>query len=452
MPLHSSAMAAPRHDEGRMALLVPALIAAVFVGFVLLGPYFSYRDAPTEGEGNALRQVVYLALLAGSFLAARNRPADKAPLAVPLSLKYLLLWCWLSLIWSIEPSIAVRRLVLTCVVIWTVFLIVDRLRFDRTVAVLQWVTSAFLLANFAAVLLAPDVGIHQMADPFDPGLVGDWRGVLVQKNFAGAVCAIAVLLFVLGGQGVNPLWRWLMVVGNLVFLWGTSSKTSMAILGVSLVAGWMFLRHDPRYRGFAILALAAIATTIAVLVQIYWAEITAPFDNQDALTGRVQIWPALFAYAQDHWLFGAGYGSFWNVGDDSPIFRYGKGWVTELGNAHSGYMDVLVQLGVIGLALTVAALLVIPLLSVIASPRVGGRRGALLVALLVFCAGHNGTETSLLERDAIVQVFLIFAIALIEAADTRAPEELEAEDYARLEPMLLPRRRQPRAIAHSPRS
>jgi len=39
---------------------------------------------------------------------------------------------------------------------------------------------------------------------------------------------------------------------------------------------------------------------------------------------------------------------------------------------------------------------------------------------LVFCAGHNMTESSLLDRDAIVQVFLMFTIALIHL-ETRPP-------------------------------
>ncbi|PJN92824.1 hypothetical protein CNY89_26205, partial [Amaricoccus sp. HAR-UPW-R2A-40] len=62
-----------------------------------------------------------------------------------------------------------------------------------------------------------------------------------------------------------------------------------------------------------------------------WDIISATLDRQDAFTGRTQIWSTILAYLRDHWPAGAGYGSFWNVGPDSPVFAYARSgaWVTK---------------------------------------------------------------------------------------------------------------------------
>ena len=52
----------------------------------------------------------------------------------------------------------------------------------------------------------------------------------------------------------------------------------------------------------------------------------------------------LIAYARDHLLFGAGYGSFWGIGDASPMLAYGDTWLANVYEAHDGYLDLLVNI------------------------------------------------------------------------------------------------------------
>ncbi len=145
----------------------------------------------------------------------------------------------------------------------------------------------------------------------------------------------------------------------------------------------------------------------------YTDMLNKPFQREDSLTGRVQIWPPLVAYALDNPLLGAGFGSFWNIGRESPIFAYSTTyWVTQLGNGHNGYLDLLVQIGFPGLILVVMALIVTPMLRLSLSPYASRNQGALLLALIIFCTGHNFTETSLMDRDAFVHLYLVMAGAL----------------------------------------
>jgi O-antigen ligase len=158
----------------------------------------------------------------------------------------------------------------------------------------------------------------------------------------------------------------------------------------------------------------------------WWDEMLGPFQRKDALTGRVEIWPYLFNYAKDHPFTGSGYGSFWNIGENSPVYQYTKNWVSELGNGHNGYIDLLVQIGVPGLVLAVIATIISPAVRLLSTNVAGRSQLALLVAMLVFCAGHNMTESSLLERDTIIEVFLMFTIALTGVVTRRSSKPVRA--------------------------
>ncbi len=379
---------------------------------VVLGPYMTYKPQPFTGEGSPLRQVAYIGVFAMSIYAIRAHLAPARLLCIPLFVSLALVWCWMSLGWSNVPEIAVRRLMLTTLVIWTVFILIDLLGFMRTTNVLRIGCLLTLVLNYLVVALLPSVGIHSVGEMLDPGLIGNWRGFLQQKNFTGAVCAFTILLFLFAARHVHPFMRAGVIVAAAFFLYKTSSKTSMALLVGALAVGALYVLYDRRYKLVVLPTVMVCLLPAVMALQIYWNDLMEPFQREDALTGRVQIWPILLRYWDDNPLLGSGYGSFWNVGSDSPINRLTSSWVSQLGNGHNGYVDMLVQTGLIGVVLIVFAVIVLPIGRLIVSAQAGGQQGGLLLAIIFFCAGHNITETSLFERDTIVQVFLMFAVAL----------------------------------------
>ena len=75
------------------------------------------------------------------------------------------------------------------------------------------------------------------------------------------------------------------------------------------------------------------------------------------LTGRTGIWEALFRRVEERPLLGYGFGAFWQD-------RLGPSWFIKhevqwsAPNAHNGWLDMLVQLGWIGLALAIGHFLI----------------------------------------------------------------------------------------------
>jgi len=138
-------------------------------------------------------------------------------------------------------------------------------------------------------------------------------------------------------------------------------------------------------------------------------------SDESTLTGRVQIWPLLIEYWQDHKWFGSGFGSFWNIQGSQPIEGFTHGWISEIASAHNGFLDLVVQTGLPGLILAILATLIAPLYRLLSGTQIERSRACLLLAILCFCLGHNITESSLFDRDAVPQVFLMLGIGLLNA-------------------------------------
>lgn len=391
--------------------------AAAFFAMVLLAPNLLVTATTAGGaghtEGTVLRQVAYILILIVSVIAAIRQGEGAKALMLPWSILVVLGWCWLSLAWAVNPEVAVRRLTLTTVIAWNTFIIVQSAGYARTIAILRVAFVGVLLASYAVVALNPALGVHEMLDgEINTALIGNWRGLLGHKNIAGSACAMTILLFVFDARQIKGWIRLAVIAAAGYFLFRTQSKTSAGMLGIALICGWIFTRYDDKIRTFAI-PLIMFGTAILLFVtSVYQTFVTSNFLNPAFFTGRGFIWDAMLRYAHDHLLLGAGYGSFWQAGFNSPVLDYAKGFVATVSTGHNGYLDLLVTIGLPGLLLVVVITIVWPMTKLLLT-RVAPQRGALALALLLFAIGHNITESSLLERDALVGVMMLIAIAFV---------------------------------------
>jgi exopolysaccharide production protein ExoQ len=67
-------------------------------------------------------------------------------------------------------------------------------------------------------------------------------------------------------------------------------------------------------------------------------------------TGRTSIWAFALDMIERRPLLGWGYQSYWLVGPDAPSVLEAPGWVAEMPNAHNGYLDTILETGLLGLA------------------------------------------------------------------------------------------------------
>jgi O-antigen ligase len=391
--------------------------AFAFIGLVLLSPVLSLGLNPdtltsTMGEGSVVRQSCYIFVAAMLLYALKPLENYRRLLAIPLPLLIGIGYCWLSVTWAIEPAVALRRIALMTLIIWMIFAMMRQLRFDEVLFVLRWALVLVLIANYAAVIFMPSFGMHSGNRLDNLALLGDWRGILEQKNLAGAACAVTVILFSFEKGRMS---RWVQIPILLAagyFLYRSNSKTSFALCLAGLVAGLIFLRYKLRHKGVVIAFLTVGAIIVSILNALYQNPLLGKLDDPKAFTGRTNIWNTLLAYIRDHPLLGSGYGSFWNIGPDSPVFQYASNEVTKMPYGHNGFLDMAAQLGLPGLAVIVVVTMILPFQKLISSPFLIGQKGALLVSLFLFCIGYNFTETALFYPDSFVFIMLLITIGL----------------------------------------
>ncbi len=384
------------------------LLVAALVGSTV----FQASDGGSvTGEGNLGNQLLYggtfLLLLFGSGIRS-----VRTLLCLPVGITLLIGYCYLSVFWAVDPGASFRRATLTAIMTWTTFRIVGDLGPDRTLRLMRQFLLVLLIANFFAVLLLPN-GVHRNVIAEEGSVIGSWRGIIAHKNAAGAICAVTILLFLFDNRQFSRVVNIATMIAAAVFLYFTNSKTSHGVLALSLVAGLLIRPFNANHR----VVLGGVLMLVAALGMLFVSANIDVVDNimndPTALTGRGEIWPFLLDYAAQHPWTGAGYQSFWGIGDASPIWTLTSGWVaTEIQHGHNGYLDLLVTIGIPGLVLAVVTLLLWPLIRLLFSLAIGKPRRSLLLSIIIFCAGQNMTESTLFNG-SYTHVFLMIAIAII---------------------------------------
>ena len=401
----------------RNAPLRIALVA--LIALVMLGPLMTIGEGGNIGEGSVTRQIGYLAIFALTLYAIRPTATPGTLLAFSWPVLLAFAWCWASLSWAIDPAIAFRRVLLTTLVAWMVFSLVRHGGYRLSADILRYALLVSVLISYAFVAFDPPIGVHLMSDSEIPvALIGNWRGFLGHKNFAGAVCTLCILMFLFDAKHIRPAIRILAIVVAGYFLIRSQSKTSAGMLVLASLGGLIFETVSIRLRRYLIPILTIGMSAVWFLTSAYADMVQTNFLNPTAFTGRGHIWSALLKYAGDHLVFGAGFGSFWNIEAGSPIREYGQGYVTKITVGHSGYLDQLVTVGLPGVLLMIFAVAVWPLARLLISPSISKGQGALIAAMLMFCIGHNITESGLFERDGIVSTMFFFAVAFAQLATT----------------------------------
>ena len=397
---------------------------AILLALTILGPSMTSENYGLQSQ---IRTYGYMLVFALAVIGLEPWRRPERLLVVPWPLLLALGWCWISLGWALEPAIGLRRLVLTTLVLWSTFALVRKLGPERTVLIVRLALVLALVANFWVALTDPATGIHPSGQGFESDIAGAWRGIMIQKNYAGLTSAMAIIVFAFDAAKLHVALRAAVIVAAAVFLYLSDSETSQIMCAVSLVFGGAFvlLARAKGQQQLAPSATAWVLLAIPALLFVSMAIDNKPYlemlSDPAGFTGRTQIWTALVKFYADYPLTGAGYGSFWDLGPTGPIFQYATGWVTQISQGHNGYLELLVTIGLPGTLLVLFATLVWPLQRLLR----GGDHPArpLAAAMLLFCLGHNLTEAMLFDRDQLSQVFLLIALALLWTVTASAVDE-----------------------------
>lgn len=235
----------------------------------------------------------------------------------------------------------------SCNMLFAVY-VSGRFTLKQQITILSYVMLSLAVLNIVFVKLLPLYGV--MGPPVHTGA---WRGVFTHKNGAGKMMVLAcgVMLTMFNEVKDNRL-RWAYVIGLLLSLYmikktgsGGALVNSMFIMLIVMIT--QVFKTAPRKLFLALIFMTSSAIFISVAYVPIMTFGLGLIGKDPTFTGRTDIWEYVFEMIAKRPALGYGLGGFWN-GTDGPslyIIQRAK-WLVP--DAHQGFLDMTLQIGIIG--------------------------------------------------------------------------------------------------------
>lgn len=247
-----------------------------------------------------------------------------------------------------------------------------------------------------------------------------WIGVTLQKNGLGRLCVICgfflIWTFVRRWKGSDVAVSRRQTYGEAFLLFLTlwllkgpgiaaypATAVIVLILGVALYGYLLWSRsHHVRVSPAAMATLLTATLVYGIATPLITSSSLGNFlaflGRNTTFTGRTAIWSALLPVAAQQPFFGLGFGSFW-----TPYARFHY----VLSEAHNGYLDIVLDLGYLGLFL-MAVFLISSCLRAVKGLALDFDWACLWLCLLFITVLHNATESSLNSFASPLTALLVF--------------------------------------------
>lgn len=382
----------------------------------LIGPLLAPNQGDTA-EGAALRIMwlpVYGVAVAVSLLNLQ-RMRSVWPAAIAFAL--LLAWPVASQVWSLDAAITQRRCIALGFTTLFGLMLAARYSWRQLVALLAAVLGLLAAMSLFAGVVFPTWAINHTTNP------NDWKGLWYEKNALGQNMALGGLA-ALCAAVLEPkrLRLWLLSLALcFAMLLLSRSKTSLLVFiaGAVIVAGLALVRRGPVWAVIAAWIGVQGAGLVAAVAWLAPETLLRALGKDPTLTGRTDIWAALLRRVEEHPLLGYGYQAFWSPDRHGPaaIIRKETHWTVP--SAHNGWLDLLIQLGWIGVALFgLVYLLSLGTAGLGARGRKDG--GFALVYVVAVFGVFSLSESYILQHNSISWVLYVAVMAkLFERAPAR---------------------------------
>jgi O-antigen ligase len=347
--------------EGWLSKAAPTLAKASFflyLFFLFFGTSLPFQEDPAALEdiavSNPVNQYVFSVLYLVSFLALL--PGRSRILQLIRREKYLslfLAWSLASVFWSDFVFISLKRWIqaLGMAVIFSAALLHLESEEDA-LGYLKTILMIYLPLSLLSVLLVPGA--------VEPAFSA-WRGLASQKNLLGQVSLAGLMVWSLSPRETGA-WKRIAAFFfgglSLVLLIGSRSTTSLLTGAVLLSLAGVLAAERTILRpvaGRILSSLVILAFFLSLSLLLFLSPglldpVFQWFGKDTTFTSRVDIWANVFEEAKRHLVFGCGFEGYWVM--DNPAMRVllkDLQWL--INQSHLGYLDILNETGIIGLAI-----------------------------------------------------------------------------------------------------
>lgn len=387
--------------EDAFAVVVLYLSTGVMLPLLLS----SDPSVGVESDGNRLIQAVWAAiyLLTVLLLARRWRQSlwlftrDKALIAI------ILLAC-ASTLWSVAPEVTMRRSVALLGTTLVGVYLAQRYSIEELIRLLAWAFGLAAITSVVFSLALPMYGI--MTDQH----AGAWRGAFIHKNHLGRYMSLGAIVFILLGLRRS----WVAIAGAclcVALVLASTSKSAMVVLGISAWAITLYLnlRRDLRLTIPIVLVSATALAVAAGWIAMNYESVLAGLGRDATLTGRTFIWMGVLRSLSERPWLGYGYQAFWTADNDEAMYIWSVFWGAY--HSHNGYLDLLLNVGVIGAVLFVWCFVKASGRAVVHLRETPSMSGLWPLLILTFLAVYNVGESLVMQRNDIFWMLFVSTVA-----------------------------------------
>jgi exopolysaccharide production protein ExoQ len=416
------------HSGTSMALWVP-LTWLLIVGSRLPSQWLGATvgtSAQAFEEGNALDRTIFFLLIVLAIAALTKRRFKwGAFLGQNVALVAFVFFALLSVVWSDYPFVAFKRWYRDLgFYLMPLVVLSDASPVEAMRTVLR--RFSYILISLSVVLVKYFPYVGRGYDMWTG--IASYCGATTGKNLLGALCMISGLFFFW-----DTVTRWSdrkerrtkrIILVNFAFIGMTlwllnlaPSATSRVCLAIGcMVIAATHSKIGRRHPGF--LKTMIPASFLLYLILAYGfnvnGELASAVGRDPTLTDRTLIWKIVLGMHTNP-IIGTGYESFWLGSRYEQIRRYFEAGLNE---AHNGYLEIYLSLGMIGVCLLIGFL--------IASYRTICKKltpfsnlGSLSLALWLIVVFYNMSESAF-KFHLVWATFLLAAIAVPKRTENQS--------------------------------
>lgn len=325
------------------------LLSGAILPLVLSGGGTSVDD----GSRSVLRLLVLPVYAISAGLLARHPRQLLMAVRRNLPMLVLIALPFLSVLWSIGPSVTLRRAVGLLGTMFLAYLLAIRFTPSQLLLLIVATLAPCMVLSILLMGAVPHLGL--MED-------GAARGVFIHKNvlgWAAALCTVGASVMLIDRSHGLRLVGALALPASIVCLIASKSMTGLLSTTAAMGLIWFFLALG-RSRGTSRLVLIIVFLQFVALVLVSLGEFLVPLlealGKDATLTGRVPLWALVDEMIARQLVLGYGYAAFWTPGN-GDVWRIWAAIGWEAPHSHNGYREVLLGLGLVGF-LTLATVLV----------------------------------------------------------------------------------------------
>jgi exopolysaccharide production protein ExoQ len=232
---------------------------------------------------------------------------------------------------------------------------------------------------------------------------GAWRGPLTQKNLLARLMVLTTLVNLMAAWEARS-WQWLPWIGcalgsGLLILSGSKTGLLVLFVIVMLMPLYQAMRLKDTVMIPILIACILIGGSISTFLIGNWEQLLLSLGRDPSLSGRTDLWVGAIGKIAEHPWLGYGFRGFWSADSGAPDIWQVVGYKPP--HAHNGYINMSLDLGMIGLMLFLLNLFVSYVKSLGWLRLQKGVVGLFPVLYITFIFMYNHSENTIIEHNSI---------------------------------------------------